>query len=456
MASESPPVLFSARPPANLGLARASQAPEANALITQVVHGLAATLDDPESLPYLSELLGRQLGADACLLLSYHPATEIITYTYWHHQVPPAVWLLQAESPSSQADVQRQLALGLIHRVTSPDGDSNRSGSVESTLMDGISGLLQPNNQSLDWLAPIKSFQAIAIDAPADTQGCVLLLSQRHRFNHRLDPAVKAHVASAVAIALHQHHLQHQAQRHAEQRLYLNSLKEDFLSTLNHELRTPLTSMMLAIRMLRRPDLTPERAAMYLDILEQQCSQEINLVNDLLLLQTVDTKPPQPLLTTINLSQLLASVAAQDQGQFATAQLALRLDLPTHPVTLTTAVAPLTRVLQELLTNARKYASPQSTVTLTLNRLADQSVAIHLSNLGAEIQPNELPHIFDKFRRGHKATQNGIPGMGAGLALVKGLVKQIGGTITVASHPTPEGLWQTCFTLGLPTHRENS
>ncbi len=451
MVSDSSPVLFSARPPATLGVARSSQAPAANALISQVVHGLAATLDDPKALTYLSELLGRQLGADACLLLSYHPSTEIITYTYWHYQVPPVVWLLPTESQSAQIDLQRQIALGLICRVTSSDVDTN-----PSCLIDGISGLLQTDNQPLDWLATIKSHQAIAIDATADTQGCVLLLSHRHQFGHQLDPAIKVNVASVVAIAFHQHHLQHQAQRHAEQRLYLNALKEDFLSTLNHELRTPLTSMMLSIRMLRRPDLTPERAAMYLDILEQQCSQEINLVNDLLMLQTVDTKPPQIPLTPINLSQLLASVAAQAQGQFATAQLALRLDLPAYPVTLTTAVAPLTRILQELLTNARKYAAPQSTVTFTLNSLADQSIAIHLSNLGAAIQPNELPYIFDKFRRGPKATQNGIPGMGAGLALVKGLVKQIGGTITVASHPTPEGLWQTCFTLGLPTHRENS
>jgi signal transduction histidine kinase len=62
----------------------------------------------------------------------------------------------------------------------------------------------------------------------------------------------------------------------------LNQLKEEFMSSMSHELRTPLTTMSLAIRMLRQPELPLERREKYLEILEQECNKEIDLINDLL------------------------------------------------------------------------------------------------------------------------------------------------------------------------------
>jgi len=260
-------------------------------------------------------------------------------------------------------------------------------------------------------------------------------------------------VASLLAMALHQHDLQHQTQRCNEQINYLNYLKEDFLSTLNHELRTPLTSMMLAIRMLRRPDLTPERAARYLEILEQQCSRETNLVNDLLMLQSVNVQQPTAASDAIDLVSHLAQLTDRERDHFTRSQLSLELELPDCPVMVNTSGDHLDRIMQELLTNARKYSVVHSATTVTLldQAPAEQVVQICVTNVGAEIQAEELPHIFDKFRRGQNATKNAIPGTGTGLALVKGLVEQLGGNISVRSKPSAKGLWQTCFTVELPT-----
>jgi signal transduction histidine kinase len=408
------------------------------------MHGLAATLGDPNALAHLAEILGRQLGADACLVLGHHQGTQTITHTSWYGDTPPRVRMLADGSQPPEIDLQRQVALALIRQSTTPTTESR-----PIPLTHGVSALLRQDNQSLDWLTTIKTYRAIAVQSVPDTQACVLLFSRRPQFNLDLDHPTQTHVASVVAIALHQHQLQYQAQRSAEQLLYLNYLKEDFLSTLNHELRTPLTSMMLAIRMLRRPDLTPDRATMYLDILEQQCSRESNLVNDLLMLQTLDTKPPQTAFAPLNLTELITDLGTQVQPHLATAHLTLDLQLPSQPITVTTAASPLSRVLQELLTNARKYSAPQTTITLTLTVTAT-AATVQLTNLGAAIQPEEIPYIFDKFRRGQNATQDAIPGTGTGLALVQGLVQQLGGTIQVSSQPTQDGLWQTSFTLAMP------
>jgi signal transduction histidine kinase len=451
MASDHPPVLFSVRPPRSGPSNRPSGTTDAKSFACQLVHTLTATLDHPHALHQLTEVLSLQLGADACVLLWYHPITGAITYVCWHGQTIPQLRQLSMDSRSSQAAFQHRVALALIQHFTDP-----QAPQADLHWRDGLNEILREDALPPAWLQGIHSHQSIAITMAPQCQGLVLLLSRHSPFPCSIDEALEVNLSSVVAIALHQHHLQHQAQHSAEQLQYLNYLKEDFLSTLNHELRTPLTSMMLAIRMLRRPDLTPERAAMYLDILEQQCSRETNLVNDLLMLQTVDGRANQTHLAPVNLVQLLSTLAAEAQRSLAKAQLALVLNLPLEPVLIATSTSHLTRVVQELLTNARKYSMPGSTITLTLALpTADSSVAtVQLSNVGDGISADELPHIFEKFHRGQNATKNAIPGTGTGLALVRGLIEQVGGNIAVSSQPLGEQLWQTCFTLEFKLHRQ--
>lgn len=116
----------------------------------------------------------------------------------------------------------------------------------------------------------------------------------------------------------------------------------------------------------------------------------------------------------------------------------------------------LQRILRELLTNASKYSQSHSTVQLevaiapTTNQGA-KSVVIKLVNIGNGITPEELPHIFDKFRRGRGMTAQAIQGTGLGLTLVKALVHHLNGRIQVTSIPLPgQEVWQTCFTVELP------
>lgn len=453
MASEHPPVLFSVRSAREEQPVPSVGNPGAQTVACQLLHTLTATLNTPYTQHQLIEVLGVQVRADACILLWQHTPSETLTYTVWHTQATPQLWQLPIGGQSAQAALQHRVALALIQQFTEP-------ADVPSDLhwREGLAELLRDDQQAPGWLAPIRSLQAIPIHTAPDCQGVVLLLSRRRKPSLLMDEALALNVASVIGIALHQHHLQRQSQQCTEQLRYLNYLKEDFLSTLNHELRTPLTSMMLAIRMLRRPDLTPERTAMYLDILEQQCTRETNLVNDLLMLQTVDTGNARTQLIPIDLVQVLTTLAEDSKASLGSAQLALVLNVPTEPVRIMASATHLSRAFQELLTNARKYSAPGSTITLTLARPAqgDSQATLQISNVGAGIAAEEIPHIFEKFRRGQNATKDAIPGTGTGLALVRGLMEQLGGTIAVTSEPLGQQLWQTCFSLGFNLHRPTS
>lgn len=238
--------------------------------------------------------------------------------------------------------------------------------------------------------------------------------------------------------------------RQIEKLREMNQRMDEFLSTLSHELRTPLTSMALAIRMLRQVDLPDDRRKRYLDILEQQCAQETSLINDLLALQELETKQVAMQLQRFDLRHLLHELAQLFSQKWQAKGLILDLNLPDHLFSLETDRDSLYRILLELLTNAGKYSDPNSLVRLDVHQIEGQ-VNITLSNIGPGIPEDELPYVFDKFRRCRGATQNVVPGTGLGLALVKSLVQHLNGAITASSQPLPQAQsCKICFTLTLP------
>lgn len=253
-----------------------------------------------------------------------------------------------------------------------------------------------------------------------------------------------------------------------EQLRKLNQMKDEFLSTLSHELNTPLTSMKVAIQMLRQPGIPPEKQAKYLDILETEWSRESNLVKDLLKLQELESDRATIKLELLDLKRILAALVEPFEQKWADKGLRLKIDLPRRApkglaktyFKLKTDADSLDRILVELLTNAGKYSNPNTTVYLRATHQIEPDcnrAILSLTNIGAGISPEDLPHIFEKFRRGQGVTQQAIGGTGLGLALVKCLVQHLNGAIEVSSVPLAEdSAWKTCFTLTLPQMAETA
>ncbi|MEG4031128.1 MULTISPECIES: ATP-binding protein [unclassified Microcoleus] len=247
--------------------------------------------------------------------------------------------------------------------------------------------------------------------------------------------------------------LYEQSANQLEQMRKLKLIKDEFLSTLSHELRTPLTIMKLAILMLKQAELPSANRTKYLDILEQQCSKETALVNDLLALKQFEPQQVPISLIKIDLNRLFQDLAGDFEKQWADKQLTLKVDLPKLTPCWETDLDILNRVLLELLTNAGKYSASGTAVVLEASEAAGY-IVLSISNFGRGISAADLPHIFDKFRRGTGITDQAIAGTGLGLALVKCLVQHLNGTIDVSSCPVQSSeadtLWRTSFTLTLP------
>ena len=238
---------------------------------------------------------------------------------------------------------------------------------------------------------------------------------------------------------------------HIKQLQQVNQLKDDFMNSMSHELKTPLTSMKMAIKMLRQTE-SPQMRDRYLDILEQEWNREYSLIKDLLALQQLEsgeiTYSPQEL----NLTQTIASIAQSFkekwQGEDLNLEIECQSDLKIH-----TDAESLENILNELLSNAGKYSDPHTTIKLSVVQAAlnHSEIVISIANVGVRISPEELPFIFDKFRRGKGVTDRAVPGTGLGLALVQYFVEHLNGKIEVKSEPLDdESAFLTTFVLRLP------
>jgi PAS domain S-box-containing protein len=252
-------------------------------------------------------------------------------------------------------------------------------------------------------------------------------------------------VANQCAIAIRQARLFQAAQAQVAALEELNQLKDDFLSTVSHELRTPMSNMKMAIHMLQNAT-SPERQQRYLEILQSECVREIELINDLLDLQRLEASSYPVSLQPLELGGWLTQVVEPFYSRASDRQQHLSVDVPTSLPYLVTDKAALERILAELLNNACKYTPPGGEVSLqvSLQLTGGLSRIVFQVQNEAEIDPLELPRIFEKFYRIPNADPWKQGGTGLGLALVQRLVSQLKGELQAES----SNGWTT-FTVAL-------
>ncbi|MGC9502863.1 GAF domain-containing protein [Baaleninema sp.] len=262
-------------------------------------------------------------------------------------------------------------------------------------------------------------------------------------------------VANQCAIAIRQARLYQASQAQVAELEKLNRLKDDFLSAVSHELRTPIANMKLAIEMLkifapgREPTAAPElldgeqigRIQRYLNILSTECTREEELVEDLLDLQRLENNAYVISMSLIDLNEWIPSILQPFYTRIAKRQQSLKVDRPEKFSPFVGDRINLERILVELLNNACKYTPNQGEIHLKVRESEKTdpdrgqtipTLEFAVSNQ-ADIPPEELPKIFDKFYRIPNADPWKQGGTGLGLALVEKLVTQLEGEIHVES-----------------------
>nr|WP_228035222.1 GAF domain-containing sensor histidine kinase [Oculatella sp. LEGE 06141] len=227
----------------------------------------------------------------------------------------------------------------------------------------------------------------------------------------------------------------------------LSQLKDSFLSTISHELRAPITNMKAAIAMLKVAK-TETKRNQYLQVLEQECSREAQLIDNLLNLQQLEAGNLEPQPETIELAGWLKELLRPFEARLQRRQQRLMLEIPEH-LSLTTDPSILQRIVIELINNACKYSPLDATIAVTvassMDAAAQPVIELQVKNTGVEIPPQEQQQIFAKFYRIPQGDRWQQGGTGLGLALVKQSVEALQGTIQAQSADN-----QVTFSVVLP------
>ena len=224
----------------------------------------------------------------------------------------------------------------------------------------------------------------------------------------------------------------------------LNRLKDHFLAAVSHELRTPLTKIRLALELLGRTPLN-EKQRQYQRIALEECQAEIELINRLLDLQGLEAKELSSEAAAIDLQGLCKNLLDEVRERLQARQLKLETaELTSLPTVFYSYPQQLTLILKELLENACKFTQPGGTLRLEVQAFPG-GVELRIGN-SAQIEPEHLPHIFERFYRVPTTDPWVQPGSGLGLALVKQWVEYLRGHIQVTSQKG----W-TWFVLRLPS-----
>ncbi len=222
-----------------------------------------------------------------------------------------------------------------------------------------------------------------------------------------------------------------------------------YRSMLSHDIKNPLHIILNYADMIDdEPQLRGE-TRMLLQRIKDNAANTLNLVSNFIEVSRIDAGKllfdRRPLCFT----SLLQLVVDRQAALAAAKGVMVRLDrMADHPEVLADRIA-MERAITNLVTNAIKFTTAGGTVVLELGG-DPTALLISVTDTGRGIPPEDLPVIFDKYRRARESVLT--EGSGLGLFIVKAIVEGHGGTIRVDS---TVGRGST-FTIRLPIDAADS
>jgi two-component system CheB/CheR fusion protein len=222
--------------------------------------------------------------------------------------------------------------------------------------------------------------------------------------------------------------------------------KDEFLALLGHELRNPLAPIRNALQILELRGDDPAVAARARAMIDRQATQLTRLVEELLDASRIARGKVRLAVETLNLAELVPTVAGDCRAEVEAAGLALEVSVPPEPVWVRGDRARLAQVAANLLNNAAKFTPEGGHVTVRVGAAGGEAV-LCVSDTGIGIEPSILPTLFQAFRQVDADPARTKGGLGLGLAVVRGLVELHGGRAEVRSDGKGRG---ATFVVRLP------
>jgi signal transduction histidine kinase len=221
----------------------------------------------------------------------------------------------------------------------------------------------------------------------------------------------------------------------------VDQLQRRFLADAAHELRTPLTAVQGYAQALADGVVSnSEDRAKAVGVIRREADRMNRLIAQLLDLSRLESGQLELKPEPVDVARMVEEVRSRFATEAATGGVILAVSVPAG-LTIVGDRERLEQMLGNLVANALRHTPAGGKVDLAGRQHQDASIVITVSDTGAGIDPQTMPHLFERFRRGPSG------GFGLGLAIVREIADLHGATIGVVSQPG-EG---TAFEVSFPS-----
>lgn len=228
-------------------------------------------------------------------------------------------------------------------------------------------------------------------------------------------------------------------------------LKTAFLHNISHEIRTPMNAIIGFSETLNLPDLTAKERALYSGIVVQNSHRLLTIVTDIIKMSTIEAGQLEINPGPVDINRLLNDM--YELYQPMALKKGLNLEMPSYSNTtnavLISDVSMLADIFSKLVSNALKFTEKGS-VSFGC-RLEQDRVVCFVEDTGIGIDPNQFQEIVKPFRQSATVNNQLNEGAGLGLAITKGLVKRLGGQLSLTSKLGKGSRFDICLPLEVPS-----
>ncbi|MFD3942748.1 ATP-binding protein [Streptomyces sp. NPDC058579] len=241
------------------------------------------------------------------------------------------------------------------------------------------------------------------------------------------DRRVLGAFAAQAAVVLDRQRLVGEAER-ARKLAEGNKIRTSLLAAVSHDLRTPLAGIKASVSSLRSDDVdwSEEDRAELLEGIEDGADRLDHLVGNLLDMSRLQTGTVTPLIRPIDLDEVVPMALGGVPDGSA------ELDIPETLPMVEVDKGLLERVVANVVENAVKYSPDGTPVTVSASALGDR-VELRVVDRGPGVPDESKERVFEPFQRFGDAPRGS--GVGLGLAVARGFVEAMGGTITAEDTP---------------------
>lgn len=214
--------------------------------------------------------------------------------------------------------------------------------------------------------------------------------------------------------------------RMAAQLQKLTEARQQLLHDVSHELRSPITRLQVATGLLKQD---PSQFATLIERIQRESERIDELIEELLTLYRLEAGAAMPLTDTVDVIELLRSIAEDAEFEANSTSRAVSIDAPGRFVASVNGEL-IYRALENVVRNAVKFTLPNTTVEITARTKTQTSeLVVTVNDRGPGVPLDKLESIFEPFTRVDGSETRGV---GLGLAIARRAVTVHGGRITAS------------------------